>query len=403
MKTAAVIAEYNPFHRGHEYQLRRIRDDSGADFIVVLMSGDFVQRGAPAVLDKYSRTGMALAEGADLVLELPLAAAIGSARDFAATGVFVLDRLGIVDELWFGSESGDTDFLSEIARVTADEPELYRSTLRERLASGDTYPAAQSRAVTAVLSGSEKEAAVQSILSSPNDLLAVSYLTALYRRESRIVPVALRREGGDHHTPDAGTVSFSAEAVRRDLFAGRYDRVRLAVPDVTARRLTSAADRNELLCADDFSDMILYRVRQMRREELLETAGVSEDLANRMEKLRFSCPTAGTFAEALKTKNITRTRIDRVLFSALLGVRKGDASRAAERPYVTVLGMREGAGRLLSEIARKGSVRLSVGAGEKSGPDYAADLFASNLYESVRAGRSHTQFHHELTRNVVKL
>lgn len=402
MKTAAVIAEYNPFHRGHEYQLRRIRHDSGADFILVIMSGDFVQRGAPAVLDKYARTRAALLGGADLVLELPVFAALGSARDFGGTAVRILDRLGVVDELWFGSESEDLAALQSAARILTREPGPYRTILTQCLSEGLSYPAAQSRAVQAVFSESGgRPEKMREVLSSPNDLLALSYLSALVRCGSSITPKALGRKRGDHHS-DGGT-AWSAEAVRNHLARGWFCRAVRALPENSASMLIAAADRGTLLVPDDFSEQILFLIRRGSAESLTEYAGINPDLAHRIKKLCCSYHSVSSFADALKTKNITRTRIDRALFSVLLGIRKGDAARAADFSSVRILGFRRGAEHLLGEIAEKGSVRAVAGAKNMPEEEYRTDCFASGLCEAVRAKKSGSQFHHEFAQNLVIL
>jgi predicted nucleotidyltransferase len=412
MKTAAVIAEYNPFHKGHEYQLRRIREDSGADFIVVIMSGDFVQRGAPAVIDKYQRTRSALYGGADLVLELPAAAALGSAGDFAGTAVQILDGLGIVDELWFGSEAGDPSVLGAAAEVIAAEPEPYGQVLREWLARGLSYPAAQSRAVGAVfqkrssefsdLRPDHRSSDAIAVLKMPNDLLAVAYLCSLIRTDSRILPKVLKRTGGEYHSQGDAEAEWSAEAVRENLYGGRFFNAGRPLPEYSAKVLREEEDRGRLLFPDDFSDAVLYKIREEDKNRLAGYAGVTEDLANRMKKLCFSYHTVSSFAGALKTKNVTRTRIDRALFCVLLDIRKGDAKRAAQTDRVRVLGFRRGAERLIKEAAGKCRIRPTIGA--KNMPEwYETDVFASNLCEALRAKRSGSQFHHDFTKNVIKL
>ena len=147
MKVVGIIAEYNPFHKGHEYQIRYAREILGADYIVVAMSGDFVQRGAPALMEKHLRAEMALLGGADLILEMPLQTATASAEGFAAGGVSLLDGLGVIDELCFGSECGDTEILMDVAEILVKEPSEYRNLLQQNLRAGMSFPAARSSAL----------------------------------------------------------------------------------------------------------------------------------------------------------------------------------------------------------------------------------------------------------------
>ena len=173
-----IIAEYNPFHNGHAYQIEQARLLTGCDFLVVVMSGDYVQRGAPAVFDKYTRARMALACGADLVLELPVACSCASAEFFASGAVSLLDGLGCVDFLCFGSESGNLQSLMEPARILAKESPVFQEALRRGLSLGLSFPAARKEAFRACASNPD-------ILDLPNNILGIEYLKALLQRESK--------------------------------------------------------------------------------------------------------------------------------------------------------------------------------------------------------------------------
>ena len=169
MMIAAVIAEYNPFHHGHAYQLKEIRRQTGADLILVMMSGDFVQRGAPSCVDKYARCRMALAAGADMVCELPVYGAIGSAEIFAESAVSLLNRLGCIDYLCFGAETIAPSLFDAIIPILSDEPDEYKAFLQAGLKTGMNFPAARSRALCSILG----DAQCSDILNQPNNILAI--------------------------------------------------------------------------------------------------------------------------------------------------------------------------------------------------------------------------------------
>ena len=188
MKTAGIIAEYNPFHTGHQYHIEQTRAITGADFIIVVMSGDFVQRGAPAFLSKLVRTKMALLGGADLVLELPASCSCQSAEYFAYHGVSLLHALGCVDFLSFGSECGDITQLRQAADFLTMESDAYKKYLRSLLQSGCSYPTARAKAAAAL---HPENAGFSTILDSPNNILGIEYLKALKRLKSAILPVCL--------------------------------------------------------------------------------------------------------------------------------------------------------------------------------------------------------------------
>ena len=309
MRTAGIIAEYNPFHNGHAYQLRKVKNEFGADYVVVVMSGDFVQRGAPALLEKHLRAEMALRCGADLVLELPVRASSSSAEAFAMGGVSVLDGIGVTDILCFGAEDDDPELFSRAADLLVSEPDTYTSGLRRFLKEGLSFPAARCRALAPLLADSscfpfsggqsaaphsEKEGTVpndealfpgslpeirkhgytsaeaEAFLSRPNNILGLEYVKALKRLGSSISPVPLKRKGAGYHQEQTAAGEFpSATAVRKLILSqdgglGRESTYwELSAPEVTADALSSMvsveeqhADRFAAIPHDALSSMV---------------------------------------------------------------------------------------------------------------------------------------------------
>ena len=227
MKTAGIIAEYNPFHKGHEYQIRYTKERLKADYVIVAMSGDYVQRGTPALISKHARAEMALRCGADLVLEMPVSVSTASAEAFAMGSVSLLDGLGVVDMLCFGSESGEISALKELAEILVEEPEEYKKLLKSFLSEGLTFPAARSQALTEYFknprnfNGDDFDGVltpllneVTQILNTPNNILGIEYCKALLRLNSQIRPVTIRREGMGYHettVPEGDLVSSSPD------------------------------------------------------------------------------------------------------------------------------------------------------------------------------------------------
>ena len=245
MKTAAIIAEYNPFHEGHRYQIEETRKITGADYILVIMSGDFVQRGAPAIFNKYRRTKEALLGGADAVIELPSLYAVSSAEFFAGGGVTLLNQLGMVDYLSFGSESGDIDQIRYCANLLIDVPPSYQNALSLFLKQGLSYPAARNKAVlktvcppvsdqsfTDISAFSVEE--INALFSSPNNILAVEYCKALHALKSSVKPVTVKRQGAGYHEDslsDDPMIFNSASAIRKAMEQGRLPyRQRFFIP-----------------------------------------------------------------------------------------------------------------------------------------------------------------------------
>ena len=423
MKAAGIIAEYNPFHSGHLYQIEQVRALTGADFVIIAMSGDFVQRGEPAVYDKYTRTAMALNCGADLVLELPVCFATGSAEDFAASGVSLLDKLGTVDLLCFGSESGDLVPLKAAADVLCREPEAYRASLKELLRQGCSYPAARSDALCRYLKDSSD---YRPVLSSPNNILAVEYLKALQRQESPIEPFTIRRTGQDYREeafPSDSGVFASATALRRLIWEQRRDGaasirttgfLRGQIPPAAIQALTSEQAQFSPIFPDDLSEMLQYRLLDLLKQkaDLSGYADMSPELASRLERLALNLDSFTGRIEQLKTRQYTYTRISRALLHLILGITSAQMQARREigyTPYARVLGFQKRAVPLLSEIKKSSSIPLVTKTADAADLLPSApldmlreDMFASHLYQSLvfQKGR---RMKNEYTKSVLVL
>lgn len=412
MKVIGIIAEYNPFHNGHAYLIRRAREISGADAVVAVMSGDFVQRGLPAVFDKYTRTAMALAGGCDLVLELPTAAAASSAQRFAEGSVAILNGIGVVDELWFGSESGDMDFFRLLAPVLTDEPEEYRNLLKRQLACGKSFPRAREEALAGYFADRESPERCEKIrefLGRPNNILGLEYCIALRKTGSAVVPRTLKRHGSDYNDCSfkTGGRFHSAAAIRSRIFSGDgLDPLADSVPSEVFGILENACTSSVPLREDDFSEMLLYQLLRegLESQSLSRYLDVTEDLAGRIQNHIGVCQRFSEFAELLSAKNMPRAQVNRALLHILLNIRKEDLHRAIHPEYVHLLGFSEKGREILREIKTGGGERLCPVAKISSLPPELTrtDVFASNLYESVRAVRSGKKFLHEFSRQVMR-
>lgn len=379
MKTAGIIAEYNPFHNGHRYQIEELRARTGADFVIIAMSGDFVQRGEPAVFDKYTRTRMALNAGADLVLELPAAFATSSAEDFAACGVALFDKLGVVDLLCFGSECGDVAALEPVARLLAKEPEGYGKLLQERLSKGDSFPKAREWAVTEWMKReiNTDGADMQALLSSPNNILGIEYMKALIRRGSSIDPYTIQRNGQGYNDSDIDAVAdgqgfASASAIRKALRGDSFktnetnidraaiaEAIRAQIPDRAASDLDSITP----VFPNDLSALLNYRLLDLAasKRNLTDFSDVSPELADRIGHRLLETNSYTGRIEQLKTRQYTYTRISRTLLHILLGTtaEQIQSYRANDySPYARILGFRKNAVWLLSELKKHSQIPL---------------------------------------------
>lgn len=344
MKIAGVIAEYNPFHSGHEWHLAETRRRTGCDFVVVCMAGSYVQRGEAACLSKWARAEAALRCGADAVFELPALFAVRSADAFARGGVGVLDGLG-VDALSFGCETTRLQTIEALAELREHEPETLSDAVRRGLAEGKSHARARGEAVAAML-GMEPEA-----LNAPNLVLAAEYVRQL-RRRSSAMEIAVVPRAGDYHDADVRAPFASATAVRAALAEGRKEEALAAVPEA-AREILS---RGGSMHAPD--DLLLWRLRQTSEAELAALPGVAEGLERRIFRCAAVASTREELLDALKCKRYTRARLSRILACALLGLTNALAERHPEPEYARLMGMRRDARPLLSELKRRAKLPI---------------------------------------------
>ena len=363
MKTAGIIAEYNPFHNGHEYHIKRTREETGADFIVVAMSGNFVQRGAPALIDKYSRTKSALCAGADIVLQIPPSYSLASAESFAEGAVSLLMSTGVVQNLSFGSEAGNLNELNKVARILADEPPQFKKSLQKHLKSGISYPAARSRAL---IDCCPEMTGITELTSSPNNILAIEYLKSLLKSHSTIQPVTIKRFGAGYNDPyTPGQSGLSAKAIREAVSYGSYnDSLSEYMPEESFNSLKEAIEKKQTLTEDDFSEMIIYKLIAERQLGYTKYLDVSDDLSDRIVNNLDKFTGFSDFCNLIKTKDKTYTRVSRALFHILLGIRDNDESSfdyTGPCPYIRILGFRKSAESLVSSMKSYASVPIITG------------------------------------------
>ena len=419
MNVIGIIAEYNPFHNGHAYQIAHVKKNLHADYIVVAASGDYVQRGEPALLDKYTRARMALSSGADLVLELPVLWTTASAELFADAGISLFEKTGCVNGICFGAESGDLALLRRIADVLADEPAALKASLKRNLKSGNTFPKAREAALLSYFADAADQDGALPVstetLSSPNNILALEYLKSLRRRASSITPYLLKREGAAYHETSirsgASEVPASASAIRHTLFAGGAGAsedsadgiLHHAMPQEALSILQDYRADFPLLCADDFSGILGYLLLSSSATQLARTADSSPEFANRMQNQLPYYTSFSSFASRLKSKEMTLTRINRILLHSILGITSSDyaCGNALDKiPYLRILGFRESAAPLLAALKASAAVPLITRPSQApkllstdAMQVFERDVFAGNLYLQMRNQKGGTPLH----------
>lgn len=405
-KAVGIIAEYNPFHKGHEYQIQQAKEQTGANIAIILMSGDFVQRGTPAIFAKHQRTAMALLGGADIVFELPSFYACGSAEYFSSGAVSVFNALNSIDFLCFGSESGEIDTCRFLGKLLADEPKLYKEKLRSFLKQGLSFPAARKSALAEYLK--EKDIPFsEDFLDTPNNILGIEYCKSLAAQNSSIAPVTIKRIGSSYHETSLSSEYPSASAIRRELIAAwntqkfLSDTLKNAQPPAVKDYLCALLENETFLIEDDFSLLLKYELMKNTPESLCAFSDMSPDLARRIYHHLNTFETFTQFAEQLKTKELTYTRICRALLHVLLNI-PSDLP-AISPAYVRLLGFKKESSSFLRILQKNSDIPIITKAADykkllpkEAHSLFEKDLFASNLYETVKYNKKSTAFTNDL-------
>ena len=428
MKTVGLITEYNPFHNGHLYHIQEALRVTGADTVIVVMSGDYVQRGVPAIMPKRLRAEMALKCGAGAVFELPVCYATGSAEYFAMGAISFLDRLGIVDSVCFGSECADLSSLQTVSGILYSEPDGYRELLKKYLKEGRSFPSAR-QAALAEYTGREELA---SLLNDPNNILGIEYLKALKKLNSSIVPFTIRRIGSHYHDSTLSGTCSSASAIRSLLaYSGsslRTERSGQTFENASYTNLLGALEDQVPGCCmellkdyhrvsypvyqNDFSLILKYKLLNKRPGNLTRYMDVSEELAGRICSRLNDFFNYKQFCELLKTREITQTRINRALLHIMLGLKKDRIQKYIDGGYhfyARLLGIRRDSEKIITRISAKSSLPLLIRLSESSllpepGQKMLRDdILASNLYTSVVTDKFKTAFQNEYKQALLKV
>lgn len=381
MSVVGLITEYNPFHNGHKYHIERAKELTGADSAVVVMSGNFVQRGAPAFIDKYSRAKMALNNGADLIIELPYIYANSSAEYFATGAINTLYQLG-VDKLCFGCETDNSELLMSMAKLLANEPAQLSSCIKKYSSMGLSYPSARAKAL-AEYTNNELRCSDSSLyndidfnfINKPNNILAIEYLKCIIKNKLPIKPYPLKRKGNEFHSIELGDFA-SASAIRHFFNADNSDSINLtninsnfinedillSVPADVAKFFKEYYLVTFPVTSEHFKDLIYYKLLSLQSAgiDIAKYYDVTNDLANRIyNHLGFSISSLDSYIKSLNAKNYTYTRIERALFHILLDYTKDDfESFSGSTPYINVLGFNKNGQKILKDIKKNSDVLL---------------------------------------------
>lgn len=434
MKINAIIAEYNPLHKGHEYLINKGKEITGADYTIVVMSGDFVQRGEPAVMDKSIRVEAALLAGADLVIELPLYYSLASAEYFAKGAVALIDKLGCVDNLVFGSETDNIELLTDIARLSIDHEKDLFTNISKYMAEGNSYPKAESLAIADIIDTLSEDDNIEyemlrqysreeiaAILLAPNSTLAICYIKSIISLGSNINPVAINRITSEHGDLSLGALSSSA--IRKEFFEENYSPLKNQLSEDVYDLLAANIEKNYPIHVDDYSDILFYKLRSLiyGNGARLKSAGilalteyldVSEDLAGRIINCLNDYRNFSQFVAILKTKSITYSHISRALMHIVLDIKKSNAQKYIANDfslYARILGFYRDSSEILSIVKANATlpvVSKLADAEEQIDDKLVLKLLnetvnASELYSGIVASRFNSDYIPELSKQIV--
>lgn len=388
MKTVGIIVEYNPLHNGHVLHYKKSKAIAQAERTVAVMSGNFLQRGEPALAGKRARTEMALSMGVDLVIELPAAYAVQPAEWFAYGAVSLLHATGVVDSLCFGSESGTLGELTPLAALLSAEDSPFKEELHQQLSLGLSYPAAYAAAAGAAQGSSPAEAAeITSLLGKPNNTLGLHYLMALRRLNSPIQAHTIPREAAQYHDPlPAGPTIASATSIRRII---REEGLEAAAPYMPRYTLDILSRETALgrgpVDWEAFKQPLFLLLQTLSTDGLSRMLEVSEGLEHRIKRLLplLHQPSIEELISALKTKRYTRTKLQRMLLHILLQHSKEELSRErlAHGPgYIRVLGFSSRGQELLKAMKKSAALPVIMQASDLEHPQLELDVQATAAY-----------------------
>ena len=357
MNITGIITEYNPFHNGHLYHLTEAKKNTNCDAVICIMSGNFVQRGGPAIVDKWQRTEMALNNGVDLVIELPTYYAVSSAEFFAKGAVSILNNLGVVNNLFFGSECGDVNKLTTIAKTLVDEDSKLKYIIKENLAKGETFAKAREKALISYLNNED----LNEILTSSNNILGIEYIKSILRMNSNIKPFTLKREGSNYNDKILSNSFSSATSIREMLKQkASIESLKDSIPKESYEVLNNLYDDSYPFVFDeDMFKFIKYKLQTncINFNNLYE---IIEGLENKLLKEISSSNSYEEFILNIKSKRYTYSKISRILTHIYIGLDSDSFLNIDDTNnlYARVLGFNKKGREILSLIKRNSSIPL---------------------------------------------
>lgn len=348
MNVLAIIAEYNPMHNGHVFQINEAKKKANADFVITCMGGNFTQRGNTSIVSKFEKTKMALMNGSDMVIEIPAIYSVSSSENFAYGAIKILNELNFVTHISFGIEESNIENLKKIALVIAKEPKEYRQILKDNLALGLSYPKARSKAIVKYLQNDNYE----KILQGSNNILAIEYLKQMQIQKSKYIPIGITRNKVNYNSNKIIENYASSSVIRNLIYNNQWNTVKNVMPKSAYEVLTKNVSNGTYnIDLSNYSKIIIYKLRTMSTKEIADLPDVNEGLENLIKDSANKTNSISELINLIKSKRYTQTRIQRILLYALLGINKKDIINGRKcLPYIRVLGCTKRGKELLNEM-----------------------------------------------------
>lgn len=386
MKISGIIVEYNPLHNGHLFHINKTKELTNSDLVIAVMSGNFNQRGIPSIIDKWTKTKLALENGVDIVFELPAVYALSSAEFFSHGAVSLLNSLGVVDSICFGSEAGDITLLETIAEVLVHEPEEYKQLLKNELNKGLLFPKARSLALIEYLNTKTNydRNYLSEQLNSSNNILGIEYIKSLKRLNSSIKPYTIKRLGGSYNSKDLNNIFSSATSIRKAL-NNNEDILNLKhhVPESVLQELLTLEKNNYTFTFENMMyPYIKYKALSSRHNLFENLPDASEGLHNKLLSALENSTSYNECISATKSKRYTYTRISRILCQYYLDFQHYDIvnMRKAPCPYARILGFTATGATALKSIKDNCSIPLYSKLPKDTTPTLNLDLQCTRSY-----------------------
>jgi len=366
MKVVGLVTEYNPFHNGHLYHLEASKKETQSDYSIAVMSGHFLQRGEPAIIDKWSRAKAAVESGVDLVIEIPTLYACSSAEYFAYGSVYLLNALGMVDQICFGSEDGKLETIDEITDKLLNPSKEYQDNLKRFLSDGHSFPRARSLALN------------MNFEFKANNILGIEYVKALKTLKSPMVPATIKRMHADYLDEDLKGTIASATAIRKH--ASNLEDIKSFVPTATYNMM-----KHHHVYKENLSDLLLYKIRTSTLEQIREIHDVSEGLEHKIKKIAERVSTYDELLSGIVSKRFTKTRVQRILVKLLLNIKKDDFIENHPR-YIRILAFNENGKKLIKRMKKTCVLPIITNINKTQLDDDAKqmlnlDITATNIYK----------------------